>query len=212
MGSADELYPLLLLGQYLERARENDWENTQFLIAFSTGLFGAGQFFALSSGGLRIQIYNIGLFVAEPELAWLLAIFLHSGFAHFVPNMLLLALYGPFFDPNFSRGYYAVVFVLTAVATIGGGAFLAMQFTDRPVAYYGISGFGFAMATFVGYQHLWSYSSASPIERFLVLVGGAAILTPVFEVVSWLLFGTTINGGHLIGAILGVVYAIRWSS
>jgi membrane associated rhomboid family serine protease len=207
MGSSEGASLRDLLDEYSEVARNRDWHGTQLLIYLSVMIFGGEFLFVLINGWPSVRALNALLFLDVPEVAWPLAIFLHKGILHLLANIVLLSIYGPFFEPHFTRREFAFVFILAWIVTIGISSLVAQQFTEKPVAFYGISGFGYLMATYTAYSILRTHSQTRAVEKALCIIGVAAFLYPVLQASLWPIIGSEINGIHLSGALLGAILA-----
>jgi hypothetical protein len=114
---------------------------------------------------------------------------------------------------------YLVLFMESAVVSALLGAGMKIPFSSKPVAVYGISGFVFALATFL-LVHLYLahdeplLSSEGfnvrrhPLELIAILLGISVLLLVAVDVgQAFLNDFRGVNGGHLGGAILGILEA-----
>ncbi|MCT9096961.1 rhomboid family intramembrane serine protease [Haloarchaeobius sp. HME9146] len=162
-------------------------------------------------------------FLEYPVPAWLLSFFLHKGILHFLANIALIGIIGRVVEQYFSTGAY-LQFIAVAAVFSGIGAFLfRAPFTPKPVAAYGASGFGYALATYSFYlpfkgdvSSLNSLkpenlrSNTTPAERFVFLLGVSAIIQITYNLATGPYFTVEwTNGAHLIGGLVGL--AIGWT-
>lgn len=157
-------------------------------------------------------------FLEYPIPAWSLSFFLHRDVLHFLANIALIGLIGRVVEQDFSSRAYLWFLAGSAILSgIGGYAFRA-AFTSGPVAAYGASGFGFALATYSlalpfrgghGIQQSLSPESllanTSPAERFVFLLGISAVLKVLLNLLTGPFFTVDwTNGAHLVGALVGI--------
>lgn len=158
-------------------------------------------------------------FLEYPLSAWLLSFFLHKGIIHFLANIALIGITGRVVEQYFStRAYFRFIAVAAVFSGIGGFLFQAL-FTPNPVAAYGASGFGYALATYSLYlpfkgnlsswrsmkpENLWS--NTTPAERFVFLLGVSAIIKITYDLATGPYFTVDwTNGAHLIGGLVGLI-------
>lgn len=164
-------------------------------------------------------------FLEYPVPAWLLSFFLHKGVKHFFANIALIGFVGRVVEPEFSRRLYLLFIVGSAVLSEAGAFLLKAPFTSKPVAAYGASGFGFALATYslsfpyrdregplVALKPRFLLSNTTPAERIAFLLGVSALLTVVLDLASGPYFTTEwVNGAHLVGVLLGLIIVSQYS-
>lgn len=104
------------------------------------------------------------------------------------------------------------------LSALGAYAFKA-PFTAKPVAAYGASGFGYALAAYslqLPYRYggnfldMWKWGNSPvdtpPSERIASLLGVAAVLAIVLDLLTGpYLTAEWANGAHLIGVVAGLV-------
>lgn len=156
-------------------------------------------------------------FLKYPVPAWLLTFFLHQGVMHFLANVALIGFVGRVVEPQFSkRGY--LTFIVGTVVLSALGAYLAKApFTAKPVAAYGASGFGYALAAYSlrfpfrhgdALLHVVTFGTnpvETPlVERIAFLLGVAAATAVVLDLLTGpYLTAEWVNGAHLVGAVIG---------
>lgn len=159
-------------------------------------------------------------FVESPALAWVLSPFLHVGVLHFLANFLLVYLLGLVVEPTMTRDRYLGLLVVAAVGA-GIGVYLSIAtFSTDPVAAYGASGVGYALAV---YALVWflrtQVVNAAPVDSVLAdgrpldvlaaILGVAAVITLLLDVARGPLFQAGgVNGAHLGGAVVGLAAAL----
>ncbi|MFB6301665.1 MAG: rhomboid family intramembrane serine protease [Haloferacaceae archaeon] len=201
------------------RIETTDWRITLYLIFFTTVAY-LGQTLAAIWLNASIEGVTAYLFLNYPLVAWPLSPFLHSGNPHFLANIAMLALTGIETQRHLSDRQYIGLFLVSAVVTGLAGAATMLPFADGPVATYGISGFVFALATYL-LVHLWLahdepvFTSEGfnfdqhPLEIVGILLGVSVVLSVATDLGQALLNGFQgMNGGHLGGAVLGIVAGI----
>lgn len=158
--------------------------------------------------GTSVRTLTTALFYVEPWLAWPLAFFLHRGPFHALVNVALIVYLGRLAERNFSPGGYAAFLLAGAVGSIAGGYLFITTFGDGPVAAYGASGLGFALAAYsLQYARRDAPTTA---EWVAVIVGVAAVATVTADVLTGPVFHPAwMNGAHLTGLLVGVVAGTR---
>lgn len=162
----------------------------------------------------NLEVVAKGIFGVAPSAGWILSPFLHNSIPHFIVNIAGLILVGVPLEKHWSKKRYAVFLIAAGyMATVGGGVFLAI-FTDQQIASYGVSGVVYALAGF-GLIHLprrhWPFDS---LQWIVVLFGVSAMLSVVVDPFIGPYFEPNwINGGHLVGFVIGVVAGwFGWNS
>lgn len=172
----------------------------------------------LNSSILGVTSY---LFLEYPMIAWPLSFFLHKGVNHFFANIILIGFCGHLAESSFSKRSYLTFLVGAIVLTILAAYAVKAPFTSQPIAVYGASGFGFAIAAyslsyiFTGQGHPLKalipqniHSNVVLSERIAALLGVSAIITAVVDVVTGpYLTVHWFNGAHVAGAFLGILVA-----
>lgn len=179
-------------------------------------LFGQ-QVAAALVAGVSIEAIASHLFLEYTTWAWLLSVFLHRNLVHFGTNVALIWLLGRVVEQSFGRHSYLPFVVLAAAASVVGGLLFTAAFTSAPVAVYGASGVGFALATYAlslplasatsvraayRFEHL--FGALTPAEELAFVVGLSAALTVLFDLLTgpyWTVHWA--NGGHTAGAVVG---------
>lgn len=201
------------------RAATTDWWLTFGLVALSTVAY-LGQTLAAVRLGTSVQGVTAYLFVRYPVVAWPLSPFLHAGSVHVLANVVVLAPTGIEAQRHLTDRQYAGLFVVTAAVTALLAAATLLPFTDGPVASYGISGFVFALATYL-LVHLRNahpeplFTSEGvpldrhPLELLGALLGVSVLLLVAADVGLALADGLRgVNGGHLGGALVGTAAGV----
>lgn len=167
--------------------------------------------------GVSIEAIASHLFLEYTTWAWLLSFFLHRNLVHFATNVALIWLLGRVLEASFPRWAYVAFVGLTAVASTLGGLLFTASFTSDPVAVYGASGLGFALATYAlsiplatadsvraAYRLEHLFGALTPAEELAFLIGLSAVLTVLIDLLTgpfWTVYWA--NGGHTAGAAVG---------
>lgn len=160
-------------------------------------------------------------FLHYPVPAWLLTFFLHKGVMHFLANVALIGFVGRVVEPTFSKREYLLFLVGTIVLSALGAYAFKAPFTTKPVAAYGASGFGYALAAYslrLPYRHgdglldMWKLRNPSlgtPLaDRLACLLGVSAILAVALDLFTGpYMTAEWVNGAHLVGVVVGVIVA-----
>lgn len=159
-------------------------------------------------------------FIEVPTLAWLLSPFLHVGVTHFLTNFLLVFVLGLAVEPTMERDRY-LGFLVVAATGAAIGAYLSIAiFSTDPVAAYGASGVGYALAVYALTGFLRTQlarddpvesvlTDGRPLEVFAALLGLAAVITLLMDAARGpLLRAGGVNGAHLGGALVGLAAAL----
>lgn len=217
-----------VLRRYPDQARtritETDWRLTLYL-TFAVVLVYFVQTLAAVRLGTSVEGVTSYLFLEYPVVAWPLSMFLHNGNAHFLANVVFLIVTGIEAQRHLSNGQYLALFLVSAVVTPALGAAANIPFTDKPVGVWGISGFVFALATYL-LVHLYVAHDEpflteegfnirrNPFEVAGILLGVSVVLLVSFDVGQALLNGGRgVNGGHLGGSVIGSLfgYIMYWA-
>ena len=178
-----------------------------------------GQEIAAALLGTSVHRVTSYFFLEYPLPAWLLSFFLHRDLTHFFVNIGLIGFVGHVVERSFSKRAYLLFLVGTAVLS-GIGAFLFRAlFTAKPVAAYGASGFGYAIAAYSVYfvvrdggdafgvlspQHI--FSDVAPSERIAIILGISAVIAVVWDLLSGpYLTVEWANGAHVVGVVVGLI-------
>lgn len=203
-------------GEVRTRAETTDWWLTFALVSITTLVY-LGQTLAAIWLDASVQGVTVYLFLAYPAVAWPLSPFLHSGNPHFLANVGMLVLTGIEAQRHLSNRQYVGLFLVSAVVTAIVGAATMLPFADGPVASYGISGFVFALATYLLVHLSLAHDvpvvtpegfnfDRHPLEILGILLGVSVVLLVSIDVGQALLNGFRgVNGGHLGGAVVGVL-------
>lgn len=158
-------------------------------------------------------------FLEYPVPAWLLTFFLHKGVLHFLANVALIGFVGRVVEPMFSKRGYLLFLVGTAVLSAVGAFAVKAPFTPKPVAAYGASGFGFALAAYslrFPFRHCDTLLNVvtfgtnpvetPPTERIAFLLGMSAVVMVAFDLLTGpFLTAEWVNGAHLVGVLIGLI-------
>jgi membrane associated rhomboid family serine protease len=205
------------------RAETTDWWLTFSLVSITSVVY-LGQTFAGIWLHVSVRGVTAYLFLNYPLVAWPLSPFLHSGTPHFLANVVVLALTGIEAQRHLSDRQYVGLFLVTAVVTATVGAATMLPFTDGPVASYGISGFVFALATYLLVHLPMAHDEPvftpagfnfdrHPLEVVGLLLGVSVVLLVSIDVGGALLNGFRgVNGGHLGGAVVGILAGLAHGS
>lgn len=213
-----ERFLLRLLRAVAADLRARDSPVTTAVVGLVALLF-AQQAAAAVLSGVAVQTVAGHLFLEDARRAWLLSFFLHRNLLHFGTNVVLIWFLGRVVEGTVSRRAYALFVVSAATASVVGGYLFTTTFTDGPIAVYGASGLGFALATYalvlplqtgapprVAYRLEHLLGALSPAEELAVLIGGTAVLHVLLDVATGPFFTAHwINGGHAVGAAAGVL-------
>ncbi len=204
------------------RATETDWRATLSLVLAILAVYLGEQFAALWFGATTEGVVSL-LFLGHPFVAWPLSLFFHSGLTHLFPNALLLLAVGIEAQRHLTDGQYAGLFLVTAVVSPLVGAATELPFTDQPVGVWGISGFVFALATFL-LVHLYLAHDEpfltdegfnlrrNPFEVAAILLGVSVVALVVIDIGQAVVNGGAgVNGGHLGGTTIGALLGLRFS-
>lgn len=198
------------------RSRESP--ATLGLLALVAVVF-AQQVVVARSHGVPIEAVVGHVFLERTRAAWLLSTLLHRSVPHVAANVAMLALLGRVVEDVTPTPHYLGVLLAAAVVSTLGGVLFTATFTDGPVAVYGASGLGYALATHslwlpavaagsvrAGYRVEHLLEELRPAEELVVLVGAAAVLHVALDVVTGpFLTAEWLNGGHAGGALVGLV-------
>ncbi len=168
--------------------------------------------------GASIPGVTFYFFLHYPVPAWLLTFFLHQGVMHFLTNVALIGFVGRVVEPTFSKRGYLLFLVGTMVLSALGAYAVKAPFTAKPVAAYGASGFGYALAAY-SLRFPLRHGDAlldvlafginpvetPPAERIAFLFGVSAVAMVVLDVLTGpYLTAEWVNGAHLVGVGVGV--------
>lgn len=157
-------------------------------------------------------------FLHYPVPAWLLTFFLHKGVMHFLANVAIIGFLGRVVESTFSKRKYVLFLVGTMVLSAIGAYAVKAPFTTKPVAAYGASGFGYALAAYslrFPFRHgdalldVVAFGAnpieTPPAERIAFSIGvGAVVMVALDLLTGPYLTGEWVNGAHLVGVILGL--------
>ncbi|MFB6184554.1 MAG: rhomboid family intramembrane serine protease [Haloarculaceae archaeon] len=176
---------------------------TIWLVGTILVVFGA-QVATSVTTGVPVGVATTHLFYVRPGLAWVLSPLLHRGPMHAATNALLIGYLGRLVEGHFGTRAYAAFLVAATVGSVTGGYLAIVAFRSGPVAAYGASGIGFALA---GYSLQYPFrTDPTPAEWLAAIVGVSAVATVVVDVATGPFFGPLwINGAHAVGLALGVI-------
>ncbi|MFB6081546.1 MAG: rhomboid family intramembrane serine protease [Halanaeroarchaeum sp.] len=152
-------------------------------------------------------VFASGLFGVAPLVAWPLAPVLHNDVFHLIGSVGGGFVLGVPLEHRLTRRrYVALILVSAYISTLAGVAVMAV-FADGALAFYGASGIVFAMA---GYAVTipWQPGSIRSFEWMAILLGALSLGTLLMDPLTGPYFSPHwINGGHLAGFALGLLYA-----
>ncbi|UIP00670.1 rhomboid family intramembrane serine protease [Halobaculum sp. CBA1158] len=184
---------------------------TLALVALTSVVFLLQVAGAYLTGAPSVRALTAFLFLTGDDAVYLLSLFLHRGAPHFLSNALVLVVLAPQ-ERHFSpRGYW--LFVVTgALLTLGVGYAVLLAYSpESRVAFYGISGLGYALGGFALVRGLRHRRDCSPLDVVAAIVG----LSSVVEVAGNLFVSLPgapagVNGGHLSGLAFGLAVGAMW--
>lgn len=166
-----------------------------------------GEAFALMMLAVdSIEVFASGLFGVHPVIAWVLAPVLHRGVAHFLASVLGIVLVGFSMERHWSQDRFILVVVLTGYVSVAAGAAVLMLFSKRQTAFYGASGIVYMLAGYALTHMLTSHPDYRRIEWVSVLIGVAAVVDVLRDVMTGPFFEPHwFNGAHLSGLVIGIL-------
>lgn len=193
------------LVQMVEDLSEEQAPITYSLVVLGTAVFLAEIVATFYYGLSSMQVFATGIFGVYPGVAWLLSPLLHRDPFHFLGNMVVLVFAGAAVERHWTRWRYIGFLIGSGYGATAAGAVLIHLFAGGQIAFYGLSGVGFALAGFALSHLPWSHLRLSRPEWFAVGIGFLALLTVVVDpFTDPYLHYKWINGGHLAGFVLGV--------
>ena len=176
------------------------------LIWVVTAVFAVEVALSVLFGTRSIRVLATGSFKLHPELAWLVAPFLHAGIGHLIVNIGGLAVVGIPLEQYFSKRRFGIFIVVTAYLSTFTGGLTQAVFTTDQVAMYGISGVVYAMGGF-GLVHFGSSNDSLPSFEWVALMFslGAGVIVAFDPFTGPYFHPDWINGGHTSGFLIGVI-------
>ena len=163
------------------------------------------------TGARSVRALTAFLYLHGDDSVYLLSLFLHRGVPHFLSNVLVLLALAPQ-ERHFSpRGYWA--FVATgAVLTLGVGYAVLLAYSpEANVAFYGISGLGYALGGFALVRGLRFRGRLTELDVVAALVGLSSVVAVGGNLLASLPHAPVdVNGGHLSGLLFGLAVGALW--
>jgi len=163
------------------------------------------------TGAASVRALTAFLYLHGDDSVYLLSLFLHRGAPHFLSNVLVLLALAPQ-ERHFSpRGYWA--FVATgAVLTLGVGYAVLLAYSpESNVAFYGISGLGYALGGFALVRGLRFRGRLTELDVVAALVGLSSVVAVGGNLLASLPHAPVdVNGGHLSGLLFGLAVGALW--
>ena len=163
------------------------------------------------TGAASVRALTAFLYLHGDNSVYLLSLFLHRGAPHFLSNVLVLLALAPQ-ERHFSpRGYWT--FVATgAVLTLGVGYAVLLTYSpESNVAFYGISGLGYALGGFALVRGLRFRGRLTELDVVAALVGLSSVVAVGGNLLASLPHAPVeVNGGHLSGLLFGLAVGALW--
>ncbi|MFC7069807.1 rhomboid family intramembrane serine protease [Halobaculum lipolyticum] len=151
------------------------------------------------------------LYLGGDDAVYLLSLFLHRGPLHFLSNVVVLLVLAPQ-ERHFSPGGYWSFVAVAGVGSLAAGYAVLLAYSPEPnVAFYGISGLGYALAGFALARGLRFRRTLTELDVVAAVVG----VSSAVEVAANLLVNlptapVAVNGGHLAGLLVGLAVGAVW--
>lgn len=197
-------WAVVLSNQY----KSTNFPVTTLLILLSTFAFGVQSFGTVMLDAPSVRHFTSFLYLEGSSVVYLLSPFWHRGVAHYGANMVILFALGPQ-ERHFQRNQYWLLCVSLGVLSLLSGYAVLYAFagTSR-IAFYGISGIAFGLAGFALFRGAQNWDELIEIDFIGMIIGIAAAISVIQNLATSLPQSPIgVNGGHLVGFILGVVVA-----
>lgn len=218
MKSVNRISVITTVCEFRADLRNRDSPITNYVVLAICFVFLAQETAAAFLGAsiLGVTMY---FFLEYPVPAWLLTFFLHASLAHFFANVAIIGFLGRVVEPEFSTQAYLSFLAGTAILSAVGAFLAKAPFTSDPVAAYGASGVGFALAAYSlsfpcrdgegvldALRRRNVRVDTTPAEYVAFLFGVAAVSMVVFDLFTGpYLTAEWVNGAHLVGIVVGIV-------
>ncbi|MFC7097790.1 rhomboid family intramembrane serine protease [Halobaculum marinum] len=199
------------LGRLRDQYRAAHTGTTLTLVALTSAVFLLQLVGTALTGADSVRQLTAYLFLEGGDAVYLLSLFLHRGPLHFLSNVLVLLVLAPQ-ERHFSPGGYWTFVATAAVASLATGYAVLLAYSPQPnVAFYGISGLGYALAGFALARGVRFRDGLSELD----LVAAAVGVTSTVAVAANLLVSlpdapVAVNGGHLAGVVVGLATGAVW--
>ncbi len=202
-------YPIQIISGFLGEYSESNSPVSNVLLGLITFVF-IGQAIGTTLVSVdSIQTFSTGLFGVHPGVAWILAPVLHRDVSHFIFSVVGVLLLGLPMERHWSRGRFILFLVVTGYVSVASGAVVLMSFSDGPTAFYGTSGNIYALAGYALTHMVRKHDDFLRIEWVSVLIGVAAIIDVMRDVLMGPYFDPQwFNGGHLSGLAIGILIGV----
>jgi membrane associated rhomboid family serine protease len=215
--SASSLIDRVLLDQPLQQLeaaiseyRGAEAPLTWSLLTVVSCVFAFQVMLTILSDAQSINVVATGLFAGAPLVAWPLSPLLHGGILHVAANVGGVFVFGVPIEADLPEDRYVHLVVIAAVCSTVAGSLLMLASTSGPIAVYGLSGVLYAFAGFAVLQYGTGTPIEGPSEKVAFLGGIAAAITVVKDVLLGIVTGSSINGGHTAGLLIGLTLAWWW--
>ena len=184
---------------------------TLTLVALTSAVFVCQLAVTALVGADSVRQSTAFLYLEGGDAVYLLSLFLHRGPLHFLSNVLVLLVLAPQ-ERHFSPGGYWAFVATAAVASLGTGYAVLLAFSPQPnVAFYGISGLGYALAGFALVRGVSVRRGLAELDLVAAVLG----VTSTVAVAANLLANlpgdpVAVNGGHLAGLLVGLAFGAVW--
>ena len=182
---------------------------TIFLGGLSTAVFAAQLLGAYYLGAPSVRDLTNVLYVYGGSAIYLLSLFLHQGILHFLSNALGLLILSPQ-ERHFSdKGFWTFVGA-AAVFSLGGGyAILYLFANEEYIAFYGISGVVYALSGFALVRGIRNRKDVAEVDTVGAIFGISAVINVLMNLFrSFPHSPVEVNGGHLFGLIVGLIFGL----
>ncbi|WP_277553904.1 rhomboid family intramembrane serine protease [Halobaculum limi] len=166
---------------------------------------------ATLTGLPSVRSFTALLYLEGGRSVYLLSLFLHRGPLHLLSNLLVLVVLAPQ-ERHFSPGGYWAFVVTAATASLAAGYLVLLQFSPEPnVAFYGISGLGYALGGFALARGIRFRHTLTELDTLAAVVGITSLLDVVWNLAAALPDAPlAVNGGHLVGLVVGLLVGSLW--
>lgn len=200
-----------VVSAFVDQYRAARKGTTLFLLLVTSTVFVGQLLGTLATGAPSVEALTAFLYLRGGDSVYLLSLFLHRGVPHFLSNVAVLLALAPQERHFTETGYWAFV-ATAAVVSLGTGYAILLAYSPQPnVAFYGISGLGYALAGFALVRGVRYRHDIAEIDVVAAVLG----VSSVVEVTANLLFTlphapVLVNGGHLSGLVFGLLVGAIW--
>lgn len=166
---------------------------------------------AALTGLPSVRAFTALLYLEGGSAVYLLSLFLHRGPFHLLSNLLVLVVLAPQ-ERHFSPGGYWAFVATAATASLAAGYLVLLQFSPEPnVAFYGISGLGYALGGFALARGLRFRHALTELDTLAAVVGVTSLLDVAWNLAVALPDAPlAVNGGHFTGLVVGLLVGVSW--